>query len=677
MEQRPHAFHIRWIGSLLLGSVAVSQFAGIARGEEIAPFRISTTDGHADVRYVRDDYNSADSGSAGADSHQQQSDFRTEVYLNGHGYVYHPNLLTLDVGGGPVFDRQGYLNDAGETVSSATQYNLTLRGLVLKDKPVRGSFFFDHLNPTQSVAPGQVIVQENQRYGGDLSMLSPATPMPLNASYTHTESRGRGAERIVNDDTDQVSVRASRSYGSFGSTQIQYQSMRQSSLSGSASVPLFASRNQSEGWVVDSRLQWGGKAPIDLTQLFSMNRRSYEAGALRLPDQNDMRLMLDLRYRPEEQLQEYVTADGFQNRQGDVHSNQQSMGAGFNYRPVAGLEVTGATRAEEIDSESLRSRLINVSGSANYQTEFEGGLLNAGYSMSVDQRDQQAKSATTPVLGETITLSGIQYSNLGHANVVAGSVVVSNINRTQIYVENVDYVITVVGNTTRIQRMVAGLILDGEQVLVDYRYDTGGTYAYRQTDQTATIGWTYGRYFNAYIRRQDSQPQLTSGNPTIPFNEIHDTLWAVRGEVPLWSWGWIMGGSYERENRDETVAPFVRTSTEAYLQNDDPLPGFGSLRLGTRRVRVNYANALQNINLTAYDFRYGMRPAFGWDLSLTGAYEQDDGGLLPRSRLDGGINLQWRARKLSMTFSFVRTRETLGQSQRVRSLLQWLLRRDF
>ncbi|HEX5393249.1 MAG TPA: hypothetical protein VFW68_08210 [Rhodocyclaceae bacterium] len=675
MERFARAFHGRWLGGLLLGSAVVNCFVGEARSEEIAPFRINATDGHADVRYARDDYTTESGGDAGA--HQQQSDFRTEVFLNGHGYIYHPNLLTLDVGGGPVFDRQRYLTDSGETASSSTQYNLSLRGVVLKDKPLRGSFFFDHLNPTQSVAPGQVITQENQRYGADVSLLSPVTPVPLNAAFSHTESKGRGADRVVNDDTDQFSFRASKAYGALGSTQFQYQSMKQTSVSGSASVPIQASRNGAEGVTVDSRLQWGGKEPTDLTQLFSMNRRTYEAGALRVPNQDDMRLMLDLRYRPDADLQEFVSADTYQNRQGEIHSDMQSFGGGINYRPFQGMELTSSARAENNSSESFKTQLLNVNGSANYTTNFEGGILNAGYSLSVDQRDQQATSATAPVIGETAVLTGTQFVTLAHAYVVAGSVVVSNVNRTQVYIENVDYQVTVVGNQTRIQRLVAGLILDGESVQIDYRYDTGGTYSYRQTDQTAMLGWTYGRYFNASVRVQDSEPTLTSGNPTIPFNTVHDVLWAVRMELPMTNWGWFVGGNFEQEKRDETIAPFVRTSTEAYLQNDDPLPGFGSLRVGTRRNKVIYSNGLQNVNLTAYDLRYGARPAFGWDLSFSSTYERDQGGLLPRTRLDGAFNAQWRERKLTMTISFVRTRETQGPMQRNRSLLQWLLRRDF
>jgi hypothetical protein len=241
----------------------------------------------------------------------------------------------------------------------------------------------------------------------------------------------------------------------------------------------------------------------------------------------------------------------------------------------------------------------------------------------------------------------------------------------------VDYLLTSVGAETRIQRLVGGAILDGEQVLLDYRYDVGGTYAYRQTDQDFSLGWTYGRYLSFSLRRLDSRPVLVSGQSVFPFNVVTSPVWGGRGEIPLPGLGWSVGGGYEREDRHETLAPFQRASTEAYMQNDEPLPGFGNLRFGSRRSRVDYVNVLEDVRLTGYDLRYGGRPAPGWDLSATANYERDEGGVLPRRRLDAAFNAQWRERRLSMTFSVQRTREIQGAVQRTRSLLQWLVRRDF
>jgi hypothetical protein len=659
----------------ILGALLMAIFSRTLLAQEIAPVRITDMDGYASMRYLRDNYEGG-APAGGTSSRQQLGDFRTEVFFNGHGYIYHPNLLTLDIGGGPILQRQQYSSGGADTAYTGSQYNLSLKATLLKDKPFRGSVFFDHLNPTQSIAPGQVITQENQRYGGDFALLAPVTPVPLNLSFSRSESKGRGADRILDDNTDQFSLRASRSFGAFGNTQLQYQSLHQTSLSGSSLLPIQSSRNSSQGLTVDSRLQLGGDHHTDLTQLFSVNRRSYEAGALAVPDQSDVRLMLDLRHRLSPKLQEFITLDGSHNQQGDINAVNKSVGGGVYYRPDAGLELSSGVRASDSNTDRFSTRSRSANGSVNYQQELGPGTVQTSYSALADWRAQEASSPTTPVLGEAVTLSGTQYAAIGHNRLTAGSVAVSNASRTQVFAQNVDYLLTLVGAETRIQRLVGGAILDGERVLVDYSYDVGGTYSYRQIDQNFSLGWALGRYLNLSFRHLDSRPTLLTGESLFPFNTVSSTVWGARGELPLANLGWSIGAGYERENRRETFAPFQRTTGDAYVQNDETLPGFGNLRLGTRRTLIDYGIPAQNVDLYGYDMRFGSRPAPGWNLSATGNFERDGGGLLPRKRMDSALNAQWRERKLTMTFSLVHTQETQGDVQRTRSLLQWLLRRD-
>ncbi len=650
--------------------------AKLLRAQEIAPLRIGDVDGYASMTYLRDISASDGAGAANGGSRVKLSDFRTDLFFNGHGYVYHPNLLTLDIGGGPILQQQQYASEGGDMAYTGSQYNLSLRATLLKDKPYRGSVYFEHLNPTQSIAPGQVITQENQSYGGEFSLLAPVTPVPFNLSFSHSESKGRGADRVLNDNTDQFSFRASRSFGVFGSTQLQYQALRQTSVSGSSLLPIQASHNESQGLTIDSRLQLGAAHDTDLTQLFSMNHRSYQEGAVAVPDQSDARLMLDLRHRFSPRLQEFITLDASRNDQGDLHAVHKLVGGGIYYRPQPGLEISSGARGDDSNTDLYSARSRSLSGAVNYQLPLAGGVLNAGYSALADWRTQEARSLTTPVTGEVLLLTGLQYIALGHKYPAAGSIVVSNATRTQVFTQNIDYLLTVVGAETRVQRLVGGAILDGERVLIDYAYDVGGSFTYRQIDQSASLGWGMGRYLNLSLRYLDSRPSLLSGDPLFPFNTISSMVWGARSEVPIANLGWSVGAGYERENRRETLAPFRRMSADAYLQNDELLPLFANLRLGARRTTVDYGNPAQNVDLNGYSVLLGSRPMQGWNASAAANYERDQGGLLPRKRIDGALNAQWRERKLTMTFSLVHTRETQSEVQRVRSLMQFMLRRD-
>ena len=139
----------------------------------------------------------------------------------------------------------------------------------------------------------------------------------------------------------------------------------------------------------------------------------------------------------------------------------------------------------------------------------------------------------------------------------------------------------------------------------------------------------------------------------------------------------LVGGSWEAEDRQETISPFHRQAEDVYVQTDEPLFDSGKFRLSTRRLQVDYSNSTQNVNLTGYDFRYWSRHWFGLDVTADATYERDTGTPIPRSRLIGAFKAQWRYRKASLTFDAGHTRETQGSSDRSRTLVQLLLRRDF
>jgi hypothetical protein len=127
----------------------------------------------------------------------------------------------------------------------------------------------------------------------------------------------------------------------------------------------------------------------------------------------------------------------------------------------------------------------------------------------------------------------------------------------------------------------------------------------------------------------------------------------------------------ERETRQETIAPFRRSTSDAYLQTDEPLFDLGFLRLATRRARIDYDNPIQNSNLRGSELRYWSRQWFGMDINAVLSLERDDAGLLPRQRRDASIGMRWQQRRLTLSGSFQRTHEAQAGIERHRTVLQF------
>jgi len=240
-------------------------------------------------------------------------------------------------------------------------------------------------------------------------------------------------------------------------------------------------------------------------------------------------------------------------------------------------------------------------------------------------------------------------------------------------------VLSLLGLRLRIQRIVGGSILDGQEVLVDYSFATGGTFALSQFDNMLNFSWGIKNYINLYVRHLDSAPHLDSGVPTSPINPVKDTIYGTRGEYPLslLSQQLLLGGSAERESRREVIAPFTRTSLDAFAQVDLPLVRSGSIRIGSRRLQVDYdLSPQQGVNLVGYDLRLWAR-AYGVDFSAEASHERDTGTPEARERSLVSAKAQWRRRKLLLTADLTRVRDAQGIIERTRTYGQIMLRRDF
>ena len=650
--------------------------------QEIAPFKLTGVEGYNNLRYVRDQFVTTQPGGGsapGVTSRQAQSEIREELFVMTHSYIYHPNLLSLDVGLGPLLQQSSFQDDTGETRSGGALYNFSGRAKFLRDKPYQGSLFYEHLNPTLIVAPGQVMTQQNTRYGADLALTAPFVSVPTFIDFSRAHLQGRGSDRVIDDRIDQFNLRASRNFTQLGSTQFQYQASQQASLSGSPNLPIQGTHSNNQGLSIDSRFQLGTERQYDLTNLITFNTQAYELqGQDPIADRRDGRLFFDLRGRHSSEWQSFGSFNHSSSDQGEQRSRLNSVAAGMSYNPRPEFSASAGLHADWNQTRELSSSTRGADGSLRLQQALPLGVVQASYALRHDRHDQIATAAQTDIVGERLTLVGSTYVALAQQHVSAGSVVLVNTARTQTFVEGSDYVLTMVGTQTRVQRLIGGAIVDGQDVLVDYSYDVGGTYAYRQTDQTVNLNWAVGSYFNVYFRYLDSAPRLESGVPSFPLNTVRSSLYGVRADVPLKvRLDMIVGASLEREDRRETVSPYRRDAEELYVQVEDPFFGAGNYRASLRRTRVAYDNSVQDVDLRGYDLRYGVRFMSGVELSLNLSAEIDTGGPVERQRLVSTARAEWNFRKLKMTFDMGRTVETQGDFRRAPALLQLQARREF
>jgi hypothetical protein len=643
--------------------------------------------GYFALRGLRDEATSRVIGPAGGQSSSQttvQSDLRATalVYLSTRSFIYHPNFLTLDLGAGPIYQDASFRTEIDGSVQQETRarkslYDAVARATFLRDMPYTGSVYYEHLNPYVMVGPAEVLVQENTRTGASLALLDPATPVPLNLEAQKLRSKGESALRRVDDVTDLYSLSASRGFGRYGDSRLRLSAEQLESRGGSTGLPVVPSRRRNDSAGLDTRLQFGTDNKYRLTNVLSYGALSFEQGQIRPADRRDKRFFLDMQARPSTTLLAYASFDAGEVRQAPLKTNTRAATAGTTVWPVKDLGLTLEARGDDLKSTDVDVTRRGGLAAANYEVPALGGKLLASYSARYDDWTQRAQSLTTPVIGERVTLSGLSFVALARPRVVQASVRVTNEARTQVYVLGLDYTLSVLGETTRLQRIASGQITDGQTVLVDYEFEVGGTFNYTQLDQNGALQLSWGGRFSLYTRWFDSRPTLKEGVPLRVLNTVRSTLVGARTDLPLGSIVFI-GGSVEVARRTETILPSTSRGADAYLQIDEALLGPGGLRLGVRRQRVDYELvAAQDVDLTGYDLRYWTHTPWGIEFELNLARELDTGGAIERRRDYGTLRARWRFRQLNARLDINRTRELQGAVETTRAGGTFLLQRDF
>ncbi|MGE5094350.1 MAG: hypothetical protein ACM3SO_04380 [Betaproteobacteria bacterium] len=661
--------------------------------DRIAAFRITSLEGLFGTRYWRDTNDVTTRiapGAEGADTgdrsrlRQTLSNLRTELFVLARGYAYHPKLVALEMGAGPVYDVNGFTTDGNTTTTRDTNYNLLLRGRFLAEKPYRGELSYERTNDSQPVGPAQSLLLQNTRYGGSASVYAPVTPIPFTISANRQELRGTGTEQVVEDRIDDFNVRAEREIAGRGDVHFHYQATRTDSMSGSVGIPIHPSRTDAGRAQLDTHLVFGEAKQYDVFGVLFANTLQTSTGVGSDFDTRQWRATLDFRGRHSETLQSNAQYQYDSTRQssesGSLTSKVQSVTGGLTYQPTPMTSATLNADAMTTRGTALSSDQATIAGSASHRIALPLGELTGSVRTSFRNRDQRTAGTIGHVLGERVTLADSVFRTLQNSLIAAPSIVVMNVQRSQTYTEGIDYALDVVGVNTRIQRLVGGNIVDGQEVLVDYDFDVGGTYAVNQFDNSADISWRISSIYSLYARWSDSSLRLQSGTPSSPLNPARTVLYGTRADVPLSLLvDATVGGLAEWEDRREVIAPYKRTTFEAYAEVALPWISRSGIHVGGRRQKLEYPLTPEHdVTQTHYDARFWSRLPGDVEVSVGAGWDHDRGSPLVEREYKSLLSrLRWRVRRFTVTAEYARIFEAQGPAERLHSRGQVALRRDF
>jgi hypothetical protein len=652
-------------GSLICMVIAMLCVPTTSFAQEVTPFRLTGIDGYISLRYLFDEQITGETG--GETSRQTRPTYEEQIFILTHSYIYHPNFLKLDLGGGPVFSQARFESDGEWSSSKDILYNYTGRLTLLENKPYPLVLYYTHLNPSVYLGLVERFLQENTRYGFNFLLRQPPSPVLLNIEAFRFRSEGTGFNRIVDETSDHAIIKAYRTFGMDDYVNFSYSWDRLESSSGSPNLPIQETTTTTQLADLNSRSTFG-KA----RQFRFMNYASFLSQKDFVSSQT-LRVSPDLRWDHSETLNSFYRYNIQRRKISDIDTTNQSATAGINHRLYQSLFTTFDIHGRDDRTTGLLLNSYGFTASTRYKKQIPYGNLQLHYSILYDTFDQQAATSEIQIYGEQHILSGVIPETLSYDNVIPSDVVVMNTARSQTFIEGIDYRLIIIGTKIQIQRIIGGNILDGETVLVDYAYQIGGTIKYTIMDQNYGINLRLFKYLNLFARFRNAPQRLISGTPTIPLNSVRSEQYGGNIDIPIWEV--IIGGGAGYENHREDIAPYKSTSYDLFMQV--PLPLSSIFRASGKRVFVDRLQSSWDTDLIGWGVNLQSYPLPGARLTAEARYEEDTGAPIIHRIWSNSVVAEWRIRQLILKAEGRYTREIQGDYERKISLINIELKREF
>lgn len=435
--------------------------------------------------------------------------------LETKGYVYHPNLLVFSLGG--LFGLQQV--DFEESFSGGT-IDSSKDGDVL-EFDIQGTLFQAKKYPLSLFArrgrsitprPFQSSIQTtNTSYGLSWQYVSLRTPVRLTFKHsvieqdpflTAGEREGREENTILQLDAKYLF--SDRNILSFA---YNHEELEQRP---------FPTEYVRDRVTVRHRLEFGGakRHSFESQVDYERGEGTFDADLIRWTE--------SLSLNHTERLRSWYKTEVFDRDQGSASSANQvsersfNAEAGLEHRLYESLEsrLLGFFWNQDFDPD-LSVRRVGLQADFDYRKKNRWGVLRGTYRIRFERRDQSDGQVNFEVVDRPRTFVAFEPLVLQETNITRASVMLLREDRTLLYEEGRDYVVSPVGDRIELERTATGRIEDGETVLISYRFRMVGGFDLDTLNQSFGLRQQFAFGLSPFYRyrqqRQDLSPPGASG----------------------------------------------------------------------------------------------------------------------------------------------------------------------
>jgi hypothetical protein len=626
---------------LSLGTDAVAQ-------DDIKLFNLTDISGHFSARYWFDERNDESQGYVSA---AESTRWHESLNLRARSYIYHPAFLEM------LFSAVPLAVQSEGSSEFLFGYDVTLNALSRKRYPF--TVFFRQEYPDTSTGSAGRFQVETNNYGIQGFFRPIRSPVFLSWRAARRDSYGAGYDAIVDTNSDSAGLNVSLPYGDGQSLKLQVNWDRTESRNGSPGLPIFETSSTSRASRLDNQHKFGAEQQISLQQSLTRLQQTVSGGAGTELESWNYSGVLRMKHSSR-----HASSGAYRfndtDRNGELNrSHGLSANTNFQLSPRLRTSARGRFSKNEGNGFSQQSRGVGLS--ANFKRDIPIGTFSVSGSINMDRRDQETTRDSASVFDEPATLIGFDPVQLQEDFVVVETIVVTNSERTQTFIEDIDYRIVTVGASTTIERLIDGNILEGQVVLVSYEFLTGGTVEYGRVSQSVTSNLNMPRFVNVYVSIANTENEVLSGSATTPLNDSRRYEVGV-SKTHSFNTGWSFSGEARVANIEEDISPFVRSSFT--LSVGLPSRMRTGVRLGIIREIVDYRTSREDVDKIRYTITANSRLPGGLFLSYRGTLGENDGGTIFREDERHNVQLSWRYRRVSFLMNAIQSEVIQGDRRR-------------
>jgi len=620
---------------------------------EISAFEVIDSSGSLSLKFISDNQKISTLGTTTQNNERQL--WQEELNLKMNGYIYHPNFLKMDLSAGLLsdqtkFDFSGYKYSTNQQVN-----NLSARLDFLYKRPTPFSVYYNKTNTIVPTGSTGSFLQENIIYGSEVALLSPLSPVTVRLSNFRETTYGEGSNQRSDEMNEQFKLSMNYPYGVGDYVQLSLLDNHRISRSGSLALPIVETESDASSTGFKTKNTFGSDNQLQLTSHYGQQEQKG------FPEKESWFFRPKLDWTHNKKFISYYTFSTNHIKEQDREIKNDRTTAKLKYSGenslggVAGLSLSSS----ESTGFEFEDKGINLSTSKKIDTNH--GKYDVSYSASLNSRDQTSTLLQIPVFGDQYTLNGITQETITQSNIDTTTIIVSNSTRSQTFVEGLDYSITVIGNQTLIERLIGGNIADGQSVLIDYSYDTGGTMKYERQTQNININLALNKFYNIFTRFYQSKQNLIEGNPTINLNSSDGTILGLRINRPLKK-GMTVGGELLTQRHNDDSNPYDKQNIDAFINL--PLFSNAMLKLNTGILMIDNEQSDEDINKKTLGLNFRSRPWLRTSMTFESQYSHDTGGSTKRTTLNNTLNFSWRYRQLNLKTTIKHKSEEQGIVER-------------